>query len=74
MVPGCFLRRVPGGNSAHQYKRIADELLNGINGAGAALLRIGASAGSASDQAGVVRTFQAFSDSNWDKLATRAGF
>ncbi|MGW0694700.1 MULTISPECIES: winged helix-turn-helix domain-containing protein [unclassified Streptomyces] len=43
-------------------------------GAGATLFPYRASADATPDQAGIVRTFQAFFDSNWDKLAVRADF
>lgn len=43
-------------------------------GTGATLFPYRASADSTPDQVGIVRTFQAFFDSNWDKLATRADF
>ena len=43
-------------------------------GTGATLFPYRASADATPDQAGIVRTFQAFFDSNWDKLATRADF
>lgn len=43
-------------------------------GTGATLFPYRASADSTPDQVGIVRTFQTFFDSNWDKLATRADF
>ncbi|MFB7211244.1 GntR family transcriptional regulator [Streptomyces sp. NPDC056255] len=43
-------------------------------GTGATLFPYRASADATPDQVGIVRTFQAFFDSNWDNLATRADF
>ncbi|MFJ3276541.1 GntR family transcriptional regulator [Streptomyces sp. NPDC086776] len=43
-------------------------------GTGATLFPYRASADSTPDQVGIVRTFQAFFDSNWDRLATRVDF
>ncbi|WP_406496135.1 GntR family transcriptional regulator [Streptomyces sp. NBC_00846] len=43
-------------------------------GTGATLFPYRASADATPDQVGIVRTFQAFFDSNWDNLAARADF